>query len=48
MQDAEFQKALKAQGADAVGNTSQEFSKVIRTDFSKWRSIASLLGLKVQ
>jgi tripartite-type tricarboxylate transporter receptor subunit TctC len=38
---------LRAQGADAVGGTSEDFAKIIRADFPKWAKVVKDSGAKV-
>jgi len=39
--------SLRAQGADAVGGTAEDFAKIIRTDFAKWAKVVKDSGAKV-
>jgi len=39
--------SLRAQGADAVGGTAEDFAKIIRADFTKWAKVVKDSGAKV-
>jgi len=39
--------SLRAQGADAVGGTADDFAKIIRADFAKWAKVVKDSGAKV-
>lgn len=43
----EVRKVLVAQGNDVIGNTPEEFAKVIKADSEKWGGIGRKLGIKL-
>lgn len=43
----ELVKMLQAQGADAVGGTSEEFERIVRADYAKWGRVVKESGARV-
>ena len=46
LQSAEGREALRAQGAEAVGNTSEEFARYLRAEVDKWAKMVKAQGLR--
>ena len=47
LQTAEIRERLASQGADAVGNTPEQFSVHIRSEIDKWAKVVKASGAKV-
>ncbi|HTE16667.1 MAG TPA: tripartite tricarboxylate transporter substrate binding protein [Burkholderiales bacterium] len=45
---ADVRDKLAADGAEAVGNTPQEFAQIIRNDLAKWGKVIAATGLKLE
>ena len=43
-QTREMQERLMAEGADAVGNTPEQFAQIIRNDIAKWAKVVKASG----
>lgn len=43
---AEFRQKMSEQGAEAVGNTPDEFAKIIKSDLAKWTKLVRDAGIK--
>ena len=46
LQSAEGREALRAQGAEAVGNTPEEFARYLRAEVDKWAKMVKAQGLR--
>ena len=46
LQSAEGREALRAQGAEAVGSTPEEFARYLRADVDKWAKMVKAQGLR--
>ncbi len=46
LQSAEGRDALRAQGAEAVGNTPEEFARYLRAEVDKWAKMVKAQGLR--
>ena len=46
LQSAEGREALRAQGAEAVGNTPEEFARYLRMEVDKWAKMVKAQGLR--
>ena len=47
VQTAEFRERLASEGGRAVGNTPEEFDKIVRQDVAKWAQVVKRAGIKV-
>ncbi len=47
LKSPELVKLLNARGADPVGGSPEDFSKVIRTDYAKWGKVVKASGARV-
>lgn len=47
LRSAELVKTLNARGADAVGGSADNFSKIVRADFAKWGRVVKESGARV-
>ena len=45
-QTREMQERLTAEGADAVGNTPEQFAQIIRNDIAKWAKVVKASGAR--
>ena len=45
-QTREMQERLMAEGADAVGNTPEQFAQIIRNDIAKWAKVVKASGAR--
>jgi tripartite-type tricarboxylate transporter receptor subunit TctC len=43
---AEMRKLLQDQGAEPVGNTPEEFSKIMREEVTRWAEVVRVSGAK--
>ena len=41
-----MQERLTAEGADAVGNTPEQFAQIIRNDIAKWAKVVKASGAR--
>jgi tripartite-type tricarboxylate transporter receptor subunit TctC len=48
LKSPEMQKRMATDGTEAVGNTPEQFTAVIRADLEKWDKVARAAGLKVE
>ena len=46
LQTAEMKERFAADGGDAVGNSSEEFARFIRSELEKWARVAKAAGIK--
>ena len=46
--DPNFQKEIRAQGAEVAGGTPQDFDAFFRAEFDKWGKVAKTAGIKAQ
>ena len=46
--DPEMRKRLAEQGAEPVGNTQEEFSKILRDEVAKWSEVVKVSGAKAE
>ena len=46
LQSAEGREALRAQGAEAVGSTPEEFARYLRAEVDKWAKMVKAQGLR--
>jgi tripartite-type tricarboxylate transporter receptor subunit TctC len=44
LKEPEIQKAIFNQGADAVGNSPEEFRKYVLADMEKWKKVVKASG----
>ena len=42
----DMQERLTAEGADAVGNTPEQFAQIIRNDIAKWAKVVKASGAR--
>ena len=47
LKDPELSKKLDAQGADVLGGTPEQFTRLIREDFPRWGAIVTQSGAKI-
>ncbi len=47
LSDARIRDGLRAQGADGVGGSTDEFARIIRADFAKWAKVVGDSGARV-
>jgi tripartite-type tricarboxylate transporter receptor subunit TctC len=47
-QDPEMRKRLAEQGAEPVGNTQEEFAKILRDEVAKWAEVVKVSGAKAE
>jgi tripartite-type tricarboxylate transporter receptor subunit TctC len=48
LNDPQVSSSLAEQGVDVVGDTPQEFQKIIEADIAKWREIIVAAGIRIQ
>lgn len=48
LQSADGREALRAQGAEAVGSTPEEFARYLRAEVDKWAKMVKAQGLRVE
>lgn len=48
LHDPQVSKSLAEQGVEVVGDTPQEFKKIIETDIAKWHDIIRQAGIKIE
>jgi len=46
--DPDMQKRLAEQGAEPVGNSADEFSKIVRDEVAKWAEVVKVSGAKAE
>jgi tripartite-type tricarboxylate transporter receptor subunit TctC len=46
--DPEMKKRLAEQGAEPVGNSQEEFSKIVRDEVAKWAEVVKVSGAKAE
>ena len=44
----EIERRFAAEGTDMIGNPSPEFTREVRAEYEKWRSLVQKAGLKIQ
>ncbi len=44
----EIERRFEAEGTDMIGNASPEFTREVRAEYEKWRSLVQKAGLKIQ
>jgi tripartite-type tricarboxylate transporter receptor subunit TctC len=47
LQDPVVKERFLADGGETVGNSPEEFAKIIRSDFEKWGKLVKVAGIKV-
>jgi tripartite-type tricarboxylate transporter receptor subunit TctC len=47
LQDAQVKERFLADGGETVGNSPEEFARIIRTDFEKWGKLVKQAGIRV-
>ncbi len=47
LQSADIKKIFANEGADAVGNSPEEFAKVVKAEFEKWAKVIKTAGIKI-
>ncbi len=48
MQDPDIRALIAAQGGESVGNTPEQFAKVVSADLAKWKRIVALANIQVE
>jgi tripartite-type tricarboxylate transporter receptor subunit TctC len=48
MQTPEMRTLLQHEGSEAVGNAPEEFTKIIRTEVERWRSVSKAAGIRAE
>jgi tripartite-type tricarboxylate transporter receptor subunit TctC len=48
LHDPQVSRSLAEQGVDVVGDTPQEFQKIIEADIAKWRDIIRQAGIRIE
>jgi tripartite-type tricarboxylate transporter receptor subunit TctC len=46
--DPEMKKRLAEQGAEPVGNTSEEFSRILRDELARWAEVVKVSGARAE
>jgi tripartite-type tricarboxylate transporter receptor subunit TctC len=46
--DPEMRKRLAEQGAEPVGNSSEEFARILKEEVSKWAEVVKVSGARVE
>lgn len=44
----EIERRFEAEGTDMIGNASPEFTREVRAEYEKWRSLVQKAGLRIQ
>jgi tripartite-type tricarboxylate transporter receptor subunit TctC len=44
----EIERRFEAEGTDVIGNSPPEFTREVKAEFEKWRSLVAKAGLKIQ
>jgi len=48
LHDPAMKERFAADGAEAVGNTPEEFAAIMRNDFAKWGRVVKAAGIKAE
>ena len=48
LHSAEVKEKLAAQGAIAVGNSSEEFSAYVKSEIERWGKVIAATGIKIK